>query len=132
MKIYLGGTCNGSTWRDELKKLLDNSISVLDQVVENWTREKEKNNDKKYSADFCAYTITPELNGFLSIANVVDFSNKFPEKCLFCYLSEYGGKKFNAHQLESLRAIGDLIAKNGGKVFTTLEDLAKYLNHKSQ
>ena len=39
-KVFLGGTCNGSTWRDELIPMLN--IDYFNPVVENWTSECQK------------------------------------------------------------------------------------------
>lgn len=36
-KIFLGGTCGDSTWREELKPLL--RVPYFDPVVKNWTKE---------------------------------------------------------------------------------------------
>jgi hypothetical protein len=36
-KVFLGGTCNGSTWRDSLVKSL--KIDYFNPVVKNWTPE---------------------------------------------------------------------------------------------
>ncbi len=128
MRVYLGGTCNGSNWRKVLQSLLNKNIETIDPTIPNWTTEVEKQNDKKFSADFCVYVITPELNGFLSIANAVDMSNKYPNKTIFCYLDKFGGKTFNEHQINSLQAICDIIKKNGAKVFSSLEKIAEFLN----
>ena len=35
MKVFLGGTCNESTWRDDLIKAL--KINYFNPVVEDWT-----------------------------------------------------------------------------------------------
>ena len=36
-RIFLGGTCNGTTWRDELIKGL--TVDYFNPVVEDWTEE---------------------------------------------------------------------------------------------
>jgi acyl-[acyl carrier protein]--UDP-N-acetylglucosamine O-acyltransferase len=62
--------------------------------------------------------------GFYAIAEVVDDSNKRPEQTIFCYL----GEGFEKHQIKSLQAIAKLVQENGGQVFTSLEEVAEYLN----
>ncbi len=37
-KVFLGGTCNESTWRDRLIKLL--KINYFNPVVKDWTPKK--------------------------------------------------------------------------------------------
>lgn len=49
-KVFLGGTCGNSTWRDELIPMLeDECISFFNPVVENWdeTAQKEEDRQKK-------------------------------------------------------------------------------------
>ncbi|CAI2190638.1 4011_t:CDS:10 [Funneliformis geosporum] len=62
--------------------------------------------------------------GFYAIAEVVDDSNKRPTKTIFCYL-ETG---FQKHQLKSLQAIARMVKENGAQVFTSLEEVAEWLN----
>ena len=39
-KVFLGGTCNESTWRNELIPLLENAgVEYFNPVVDNWTPE---------------------------------------------------------------------------------------------
>lgn len=39
-RVFLGGTCNESKWREELISKLDlNSIEYFNPVVEDWTKE---------------------------------------------------------------------------------------------
>ncbi|CAI2161573.1 17164_t:CDS:2, partial [Funneliformis geosporum] len=62
--------------------------------------------------------------GFYAIAEVVEDSNKRPTKTIFCYLTEGFGK----HQVKSLQATARLVQGNGAQVFTSLEEVANYLN----
>lgn len=127
MKVFLGGTCNESTWRDDLIKLLE--IDYFNPIVEDWTEECMKEELKqRQECDFCLYTITPKMTGVYSIAEVVDDSNKRPEKTLFCILDEDGGDLFTAGQLKSLKATSKMVMSNGAKSFISLYSVARYLN----
>lgn len=122
-KVFLGGTCNDSTWRDNLTKLL--KIDYFNPVVADWTPECMKEELKQREVcDYCLYIITPEMTGVYSIAEVVDDSNKRPAKTIFCPLVKYGGKTFSNAQIKSLDAVGKMIERNGGIYFKTLEDVA--------
>ena len=83
IKVYLGGTCNGSAWRDELIGMIDKNIQTYNPIVEKWDASSSDNYEIKRGIDFLLYVLTPELNGFMSIANAVDASNKMPEKLKF-------------------------------------------------
>lgn len=126
-KVFLGGTCNNSTWRDELIPLLN--IEYFNPVVENWTPECQAEEiQQRRECDYCLYVITPEMTGFYSIAEAVDDSNKRPNKTLFCVLQSAGDKVFDKHQLKSLLATSTMIQENGGQVFMRLDTLAAWLN----
>lgn len=128
MKIFLGGTCNESTWRDNLIKLLE--IDYFNPVVDDWNEEAYQNELKeRQNDDFVLYTITPLMTGTYSIAEVVDDSNKRPEKTIFCLLEKDNDKTFNEGQLRSLDKVGIMVKNNGGKYFHSLEEVAKYVNN---
>jgi len=124
-KVFLGGTCNNSTWRDELIPML--SISYFNPVVEDWTEECQVEEIKqREECDFCLYVITSEMTGVYSIAEAVEDGIKRPEKTIFCHIED---DKFTFAQIKSLRQTSRLIAKNNAQqVFTSLEDVAKFLN----
>ena len=125
-KVFLGGTANNSTWREELILQLDKTkISYFNPVVEDWNEEVQKEEIRqRQTCDFVLYTITKEMLGFYAIAEVVDDSNKRPSKTIFCYLEE----GFSKHQMKSLQATARMVKENGAKVFTALEEVAEYLN----
>ena len=123
--IFLGGTCNGSLWRNELIPNL--KINYFNPVVENWTPEcQEAEIAYRETCDFCLYVITPKMTGIYSIAEAVDDSNKRPEKTLFCFLEKDDTCEFTTHQLKSLKQTSKMIISNGGKVFNSLQDVAAY------
>jgi hypothetical protein len=127
-KVFLGGTCNGSQWREQLIPSLD--IDYFNPVVDDWNEEAyQRELEERESCDFCTYVITPKMTGVYAIAEAVDDSNKRPSKTLFCYLEyDEGGARFTEGQLKSLRNVGRMIANNGGMVFVGLGSLANYLN----
>jgi hypothetical protein len=123
MKVFLGGTCNNSTWREKLIPMLE--IDYFNPVVDDWTPEfMIEELRQRASCDFCLYVITSEMTGVYSIAEVIDDSNKRPNKCLFCYLED----GFSPFQIKSLKQVGEMVKRNGGECFTSLEDIAIRLN----
>jgi hypothetical protein len=127
-KVFLGGTCNGSLWRNELIK--DLKINYFQPQAEDWTPEMmEEEIKQRAECDFCLYVITPKMTGIYSIAEVVDDSNKRPEKTIFCYLRSDEDKKFSAAQIRSLEQTGKMIKKNGAKFIKTLAEIVDYLNN---
>jgi len=127
-KVFLGGTCNGSIWREKIKPLLE--IDYFDPVCDGeWNEEAyQRELHERKTSDFVMYVITPKMTGVYSIAEVVDDSNKRPEKTLFCYLTSDDGKVFSKAQLKSLNAVAKMVEKNGARTFNDLAGMAKFLN----
>ena len=135
MKVFLGGTCNNSSWRDVLIGML--GIDYFNPVVDDWTEEcMAEEIRQRESCNFVLYVITPLMTGVYAIAEVVDDSNKRPDRTLFCYL-EYdryadsqNNFKFTEGQLKSLGAVAKMVRENGATVFRTLAETANFLNEK--
>lgn len=128
-KVFLGGTCNESTWREQLIPML--TIDYFNPVVEDWTPEcQEEEYRQKKICDFQLYVITPKMTGVFSIAEMVDASNKTPRGTVCMVLPEDDGMEFTKGQLKSLNAVSDLVVSNGAICFyNSMEELASYLNH---
>ena len=126
-KVFLGGTSNDTDWRDKLIKKL--RIDYFNPVVEDWDDGAQKREIKeRKECDFVLYVITPKMMGVYSIAEVIDDSNKRPDKTIFCYLLKDDGKDFNKHQIKSLDMVGEMVKENGGQWLNTLDEISDYLN----
>lgn len=125
-KVFLGGTCAESTWREELIFMLH--IDYFNPVVPDWTEEcYQQELQERANDDYCLYVITPRMQGVYSIAEVIDDSNKRPEKTVFAFIDELDSK-FNVGQTMSLDRVGLMVRRNGGKYFKSLAEIAEYLN----
>ena len=129
-KIFLGGTCNNSTWREELMPMLDSiGINYFNPVVDIWDEHAQAEEIlQRKTCDIVLYVITKELSGVYSIAEVTDDSNKIPDKTILCIL--YDG--FDISQQNSLRAVANLVKNNGSMVVDSLDDIIKILKNKFQ
>ena len=127
IKVFLGGTCNESSWRDVLISMLN--IDYFNPVVDDWTSEQQQIEIYERSiCDFCLYVVTPKMTGVYSIAEVVDDSNKKPFKTIFCFLFEDEGKRFDKGQIRSLEQVASLVSSNGAQVLKSLNEIAIFLN----
>jgi hypothetical protein len=123
-KVFLGGTCNNSTWRETLIPML--KIDYFNPVVKDWTESSQiEEIRQRQVCDFCLYVITKEMLGVYSIAEVVDDSNKRSKKTIFCFLEE----GFEKHAIKSLKQVAKMVESNGAKSFNSLEEVANYLNN---
>ena len=128
MKVYLGGTMNGSKWRENLV-IPHLKIEFFNPVSEIWNEETYKRDLKEHeNADFRLYFITPKMDDFYTVIDVIDDSNKKPDKTLFCFLNIEDGVEFSKHQTKSLVAIGKMVQRNGGRWFESVEELLGFLN----
>ncbi len=126
-RVFLGGTVNGSLWRDYVIPKL--AIDYFNPVVEDWNEQAyQKELYEREHCDFCVYVLTPKMTGVYSIAEVVDDSNKRPKKTIYCMLLKDEGHEFTKAQGKSLRAVGRMVENNGGQWFESLDDMVRFLN----
>lgn len=131
MKVFLGGTCAGWKWRDELQPLL--KCDYYNPIVKNWSEEDRlREVHERETSDYVLYGITNGIKGVYSIAEVVDDSNKRPEKTIFLNLYKTYERSGESKQMaHSLKAVENMLKANGAVVFSgenALLEVAKYLN----
>lgn len=125
-KVFLGGTCNNSTWRDELIPKL--KVDYFNPVVEDWTKECQENEriEKDYICNVHLYVITKEMKGVFSIAEVIDSAYNKDVITIF-YIIPDG---FDKAELKSLIATRWLAQSRGAitNISSDINDLADILN----
>ena len=132
-RVFLGGTWNGSAWRNRAMIYLNNAgLDYFNPIVEDWTPEAQAAEVRaRETCDFCLYAITPLMRGLLSIAEVVDDSNKRPEKTVLVLLpNEDGTAAFATDVWQSLNSVAALVRRNGAHVFDNLPEAALWLGEK--
>ena len=129
MKVFLGGTCNESTWRNRMMIYLhDDGLEYFNPVIDDWMEDcMKKEIQERQVCDFCLYAITPKMIGVYSIAEVVDDSNKRPEKTVLVLLRDDGKDHFNEGQWKSLGSVARMVKLNGGQVFDHLKSAALWM-----
>ena len=124
MRIFLGGTCNGSKWRESLIPYI--TCDYFNPVVENWDdAAKERERYEREHCDYVLYGITPRMKGVYSISELVDDSNKRPKRTLFLLLkndiADDGSLiSFDKEEMNSLNEVANMVNRNGGFVFHSL------------
>ena len=110
-KIFLGGTCNESTWRDELIKELKD-VKSFNPVVEDWTEESQKieQDEKDNICNIHLYVITKEMTGVFSIAEAIDSVHNKSKVTILHVIPE----GFSESQLRSFKAVVNLVKIRGG------------------
>lgn len=132
MKVFLGGTCSGWKWRNELQPLL--KCDYYNPIVKNWSEsDRLREVHERETSDYVLYGITNGIKGVYSIAEVVDDSNKRPDKTIFLNLYKEDERGFTKQMSHSLKAVENLLKSNGIKVFSgnnAIEEVAEFLNSK--
>lgn len=130
MKIFLDGTENGSTWRQQLIPQLDNlNIFYFDPTIKARSKRSfQEELDQKKQSDFHLYFITPKMDDFENISELIEDSNKNPQKTLFHFMEADENEVFNTHQIKSLKRVGEMVEKNGGTWCREFEDILNHLN----
>jgi hypothetical protein len=123
MRVFLGGTCAGSKWRKDIEPMLVRAgLDFFNPIVDDWDEEAQKREiEERNNCDFVLYTITPKMEGVYSIAEVVDDSNKRPQKTILVILYEDDGKTFSEHQKKSLKSLANMVQNNDAQVFFDLD-----------
>lgn len=128
--MFLGGTVNGSKWREEIIPRLE--IEYFNPVVDVWDDEAKLNEiSAKRSSDYFLFVITPKMNGFFSIAEAVDYSNKKPDRTIVCFLESDEGDVWNSHQIKAIDQTVKMLAGNGATVLDSLDEVVEFLNSRA-
>lgn len=127
-KVFLGGTCNGSKWRDEvIPKLEVPYYNPVNAVGEDWDVIKESQ-DRRLLCNCALYVITPQMEGAYSIAEIVEDSIVRKNKVVVCFLKQYGDKEFSDAVWQSCLAIMELIKQYHEHTYTGLDSAVQAVN----
>ena len=109
-RVFLGGTCNGSDWRDTLIKAIQ--VGYFNPVVDDWDEgcQAIERNEKELHCNIHLYVITKEMTGMFSIAEAVESSLTAGKATIFHVMPD----GFTGHQIKSFKAVCNMITKHGG------------------
>ena len=128
MKVFLGGTCAESKWRDKIIPQL--KCEYFNPVVDDWTPECQKIEEReKRICEYQLYVITPKMQGVFSIAEAVNDSMQLHNRCIFCVTKEDDDREWTKGELKSLNATSELIKNNGGIILSSLDEVVEYINN---
>ena len=110
-RIFLGGTCGNSNWRNTLIAVF-NQIDYFNPVVDDWTSECKaiEIDEKENKCNIHLYVITNEMKGVFSIAEVIDSVHNKSKRTILHVIPT----GFDDVQLRSLKAVVDLVNSRGG------------------
>lgn len=125
--VFLGGTCNGSKWRDAIIPKLN--VKAFNPVVENWSMETQQIEEQaKKDAIASLFVITPKQTGLYAAAELTASAIREPERTVVAFLDEDEGDTWSEHQKASNQAIQDLVKDAGATVVSNLDDAAQKVN----
>lgn len=121
-RIFLGGTCNHTTWRGELIPELEKlGYEYFNPIVPDWTPEciQIENDEKENKCDCHLYIITPQMTGVYSIAEIINSAHETKQMGTGCCLFGLMGtrEEFGEGQWRSLQNVLQMTNKisNGSK-----------------
>jgi len=123
--IFLGGTCNQSTWRDQLTA--PNGFEFfnpqLPAGVEWEKHHQDAEEAAKKNAAIQVYVITPEMTGVFSIAELVAMAITDREHLVVGIIGE-----FEPFMQKSMDATARLVQAQGKYVCRDIDDVQGELN----
>jgi len=134
-RIFLGGTCADTTWRNELIEQLKNcSVEWFNPVVEDWTPECQliEEDEKNHKCNVHLYVITKEMMGTYSIAEIIHsahLANMYGtsvDLCVFCVLDEGTWQKHERKSFDAIMKLANNIAPHNSicKYVTNMNEVA--------
>lgn len=129
--VFLDGTSMGSTW---MKYIEDRLVQpTFNPVVDVWNEENQlKELEMRDKAKYKLTVITPQMKSVYSIAETIEDAILHKERCIFCYLKEHNGVKFDIGNIKSLDMVCNMIRKHGGTVLDSLDEVVEFLNFKNK
>lgn len=125
-KVFLGGTCCETTWREEL--IGNIQIDYFNPVVDDWTEDciEIENKEKETLCNIHLYVITSDMQGVYSIAEAVQSSLTKGVSTIFHVVPD----GFSRSQIKSFEAVRALLISNGAIAYIDNELLrtARVLN----
>lgn len=111
-KVFLGGTCANTTWRDEIAPLL--RVNYFNPVVDDWNEKAMlREREEKALCNVHLYVITSAMIGLYSIAEVIDSIHESGKYVLLHVLPA----GFDDAQLKSLKAVAKMVQQHGQLAF---------------
>lgn len=118
--IFLGGTCNQSTWRDQLTAPEGFQFfnPQLPAGIEWEKHHQDAEDEAKKTATVQVYVITPEITGVFSIAELVAMAFTDPKHLVVGIIGKY-----EPFMQKSMDAVARLVQEHGVYVARTIEDV---------
>lgn len=128
-RIFLGGTCAGTTWRDDLIPLITGFCDYFNPVVPSWTAVNKiiEDIEKDSKCTIHLYVLTSSMIGVYSVAEAIQSSHQ-PGVTTVVQVMPEG---FSDKEIHSLNATLELLKCNGAttRVSGDLCGLAEILKH---
>ena len=115
MRIFLGGTCADTTWRDDFIKEIEGSeIEYFNPVVKDWTPECQaiEEDEKNNKCDTHLYVITKEMMGTYSIAEIINSAWQavvYGTKVNFVIFAVLNEGTWQKHEIKSFNAVMEMV-----------------------
>ena len=130
--VFLGGTCNGSQWRERVTAEL--KVPYFNPIVENWTEADRDNEERaKKEASYLLYVLTPKQQGIYSLIEAaVDLLQTKDKFVVLAFLPDDDGEAYSDSDwksiLASVRLLADSTENPYAKVCDSVDTAIAFLN----
>lgn len=133
LKVFLGGTCGKSDWREKIIKMFNDKVDYFNPIVDSWNRQAQEREDlHKAQDDIVLFVITPETDNTYSISEITSLAATDTNRLILCVLSKVNCNKFDKHTLQVWRKIvKDLKRKYRISFYRNLKSVAKEINRRA-
>lgn len=129
MRVFLGGTVEGYDWREYVMSELDQfGIEYFNPVVKNYTeQDRIKEDNEKEICDILLFTITNDIVGVYSIAEVTEYAVRRERTVIFCNMYQRNQSEDAIKMGRSLANTERLISKYTAMVCHDLHTAVDYI-----
>lgn len=130
--VFLGGTCNGSSWRE--KVMAELKVPYFNPIVENWTEADRDNEERaKKAASYLLYVLTPKQQGIYSLVEAaVDLLHTKDKFVVLAFLPDDDGEAYSDSDWKSIlaavRLLSDSTENPFAKVCDSVDTAIAFLN----
>jgi hypothetical protein len=131
-RVFIGGTCGGSTWRNSLISTLENyGIDYFNPATDDCTEESYQQEAYERSHDMVVvYVLSNDMEGIYTIGEIIDDCHECPNNLIVCNLWQDNRKQQFMNQ--NIARFQQMVEDHNVQTCTSIQDLADMIYYKMQ
>lgn len=130
IKVFLGGTCNGSKWRENFVSTDKIEYFHYDETLPSPSQEVDQHQlllNKSRPCHILLHVLTPMSIDPLNIAVLISDSIKQPKKTILIIVKEDRDYCFDVQAWMMLETIKEMVVSNGAKCLDSFKEAIEYI-----